>query len=200
MIRRTAQSLLAAAALVAMVGCATTEEAAAPAPGPAPAPSKPAPAPAAPSAAPAPAPTPAPAPKPVAEPAKPKPLRVFAHVRFAFDKAALDMAAQDTLDREVVVRFGEFGNLRFININGYADRIGSVQYNQKLSLRRADAVKDYLVRQGADASKIETTGYGKMYMGSMLPVAQCDQKDRKALIACLAPNRRAEIEVLGTGR
>ena len=196
--RRTAQSLFAAAALVAMVGCATTEEAAAPAPGPAPAPSKPAPAPAAPAAAPAPAP--APAPKPVAEPAKPKPLRVFTHVRFAFDKSVLDMAAQDTLDREVVVRFGEFGNVRFININGYTDRIGSVQYNQKLSLRRADAVKAYLVRQGADADKIETTGYGKMYVGSVLPVVQCDQKDRRALIACLAPNRRAEIEVLGTSR
>jgi OOP family OmpA-OmpF porin len=56
------------------------------------------------------------------------------------------------------------------------------------------------VRQGADASKIETTGYGKMYVGSVLPVASCSQTERKALIACLAPNRRAEVEVLGTGR
>jgi OOP family OmpA-OmpF porin len=127
-------------------------------------------------------------------------LRVFTHVLFAFDKSALDTAAQDKLDREVVVRFGEFSNLRFININGYADRIGSVPYNQKLSQRRADAVKAYLVRQGADGAKIETTGYGKMYVGSTLPVAQCSQKERKALIACLAPNRRAEVEALGTGR
>ena len=97
------------------------------------------------------------------------------------------------------MRFGEFDNIRFININGYADRIGSLQYNQKLSERRADAVKAYLVRQGADGGKIETMGYGKQYVGSMLPVVQCDQKNRKALIACLAPNRRAEIEVLGTG-
>jgi OOP family OmpA-OmpF porin len=98
------------------------------------------------------------------------------------------------------VRFGEFGDLRFINISGYTDRIGSVQYNQKLSERRASAVKAYLVRQGADGAKIETTGYGKMYVGSTLPVASCSQKERKALIACLQPNRRAEIEVLGTGR
>ena len=131
---------------------------------------------------------------------EPKPLRVFTHVRFAFDKSALDMQAQDTLDREVVVRFGEFSNLRFININGYTDRIGSVQYNQKLSERRAAAVKAYLVRQGADANKIETTGFGKMYAGSTLPFVECTQKERKALIACLAPNRRAEVEVLGTGR
>jgi len=132
----------------------------------------------------------------VAKPA-PQKLRVFTHVLFAFDKSVLTMQAKDTLDRELVVRFGEFGDLRIININGYTDRIGSVQYNQKLSERRADAVKAYLVRQGADAAKIQTTGYGKMYVGSMVPVVQCSQKERKALIACLAPNRRAEIEALG---
>ncbi|MDH3320764.1 MAG: OmpA family protein [Betaproteobacteria bacterium] len=136
----------------------------------------------------------------MAQPAKPKPLRVFSHVLFAFDKSALDMRAQDTLDREVVVRFGEFGEVRFINIAGYTDRIGSVQYNQKLSERRAEAVKAYLVRQGANADKIQTTGYGKMYVGSTLLFVECSQKDRKTLIACLQPNRRAEIEVLGTGR
>jgi OOP family OmpA-OmpF porin len=197
MIRRIAQNFVCAAALAALVACATTEEAPV-APAPAPAPATPAPAPAAPAAAPAPAP--APAPKPMAAPAKPKPLRVFSHVLFAFDKSVLSMSAQDTLDREVVVRFGEFGELRFINISGYTDRIGSVQYNQKLSERRANAVKAYLVRQGADASKIETTGYGKMYVGSTLPVVTCTQSERKALIACLQPNRRAEVEVLGTGR
>jgi len=190
MTRRTVPLFACAAVLAALVGCATTEE---PAPAPTPAPAAPAPAP-----APAAAPAPAPAPAPMVEPAKPKPLRVFAHVNFAFDKSVLDMSATDTLDREVVVRFGEFGNVRFININGYADRIGSLQYNQKLSERRADAVKAYLVRQGADGGKIQTTGYGKQYVGSMLPVVQCEQKNRKALIACLAPNRRAEIEVLGT--
>ncbi len=194
---RFVKGFVCAAAAAALVGCATTEEAPV-APAPAPAPAQPAPAPVAP--APAPAPAPKPAPKPVAEPAKPKPLRVFSHVLFAFDKSVLSMGAQDTLDREVVVRFGEFSDVRFININGYTDRIGSVQYNQKLSERRADAVKAYLVRQGADGAKIQTTGYGKMYVGSMLPVVSCEQKDRKALIACLQPNRRAEVEVLGTGK
>jgi OOP family OmpA-OmpF porin len=190
---RIAQSFVCAAALAAMVGCATTEEPAPPPPAPAPAPATPAPAPA-PAAAPAPVAAPAP------KPAAPKPLRVFTHVQFAFDKSVLDVKAQDTLDREAVVRFGEFGSLRVVLINGYTDRIGTVQYNQKLSERRADAVKAYLVRQGADASKIETTGYGKMYTGSSLPWVECNQKERKALIACLAPNRRAEVEVLGTGR
>jgi len=190
-IRRNVQWFVGAAALAAMLGCATTED---PKPAPAPAPAPATPAPAA-------APAPTPAAKPAAAVAKPAPLRAFSHVRFAFDKSALDLTAQDKLDREVVVRFGEFSNVRFINITGFADRLGSAQYNQKLSERRAVAAKAYLVKQGADGSKMETTGYGKVYMGTTLPVASCpDQKDRKALIACLAPNRRAEVEVLGTGR
>lgn len=196
-IRYNAQSFVCAAALAAMVGCATMEEPK-PAPAPAPAPAKPAPAPA---AAPAPAPAPAPVAKPAAAPAKPAALRVFSSVLFDFNKTALDMAAQDKLDREVVVRFGEFSNVRFVSISGYADRLGSAQYNQKLSEKRAEALKAYLAKQGADGSKIEIAGYGKSYPGTTLPVANCpDQKDRKALMACLAPNRRAEVEVLGTGR
>jgi len=192
-VSNNAQWFVCVAALAAMVGCATTEE-----PKPAPAPT---PAPAAPAPAPAAAPAPAPAVKPAAAPAKPAPLRAFSSVRFDFNKSALDMAAQDKLDREVVVRFGEFSSVRFVAISGYADRLGSPQYNQKLSEKRAEAAKAYLVKQGADGAKIETTGFGKSYPGTSLPVASCpDQKDRKALIACLAPNRRAEVEVLGTGR
>jgi OOP family OmpA-OmpF porin len=185
--------MLCVAALAAAVGCATTEE-----PKPAPAP--------APALAPAPAPVPAtPAPAPVAKPApapaKPAALRAFTSVQFAFNKSALDIAAQDKIDRELVVRLSEFSNIRFVNVAGFADRLGSQQYNQKLSERRAEAAKAYLVKQGIDGTKIEATGFGKAYMGTTLPVANCpDQKDRKALIDCLAPNRRAEVEVLGTSR
>jgi OOP family OmpA-OmpF porin len=80
-----------------------------------------------------------------------------------------------------------------VNVNGHTDRIGSSQYNQKLSERRAETVKAYLISKGTDASKIETYGFGKT-----TPVKSCpDQKDRKALIACLQPNRRVEVEVKG---
>jgi len=180
------QSFACVAALAAVVGCATTEE------------SKPAPAPAPAPATPAPAAAPAPAPKPVAAPAPAKPmaLRVASVELFEFDKSRLTQAASDKLDREIVVRFGEFQVIRFINVNGHADRLGSAQYNQKLSERRAEAVKAYLVKQGADASKIETYGFGKT-----LQVKSCpDQKNRKALIECLQPNRRVEVEVQGTAR
>jgi OOP family OmpA-OmpF porin len=189
-IRIDARWFVCAAALAAMVGCATTEEpkpAPAPAPAPAPVPATPAPAPAA---------APAPKPAPVAAPAKPTVLRLTSTELFDFNKAVLTMAATDKLDREVVVRFGEFQVIQIININGHADRLGSAQYNQKLSERRAETVKAYLVKQGAPADKVETYGYGKT-----LPVKACpDQKDRKALIECLQPNRRVEVEVQGTAR
>lgn len=185
-IKSRIQSFACVAALAAMVGCATTEE---PRPAPAPTPAPATPAPAA-------APAPAPAPQPAAAPAKPKVLRVISVELFEFNKSNLTQTATDKLDREVVVRFGEFEVIQFINVNGHADRLGSAQYNQKLSERRAEAVKAYLVKQGADASKIETYGFGKT-----LQVKSCpDQKERKALIECLQPNRRVEVEVQGTAR
>jgi len=183
-IKSRIQSFACVAALATMVGCATTEE---PRPAPAPAPAP---------ATPAPAAAPAPAPQPAAAPAKPKVLRVISVELFEFDKSRLTQVATDKLDREVVVRFGEFQVIQFVNVNGHADRLGSAQYNQKLSERRAQAVKAYLVKQGADASKIETYGFGKT-----LQVKSCpEQKDRKALIECLQPNRRVEVEVQGTAR
>jgi len=156
---------------------------------------KPAPKPA-PAAAPAPAPAvaPAPAPKPAAAPAKPSVLRVTSTELFDFNKAVLTDPAKKLLDTEVVAKLGQFVTIKFINVNGHTDRIGSAQYNQKLSEKRAVAVKAYLVSKAVDAAKIETYGFGKT-----LPVKSCpDQKDRKALIACLEPNRRVEVEVQGT--
>ena len=77
-------------------------------------------------------------------------------------------------------------------MTGHTDRIGSAEYNQKLSKQRADAVRDYLVSKGVDRTKIETIG-----MGEKQPVVQCNQKEMKALIACLQPNRRVEVQVKG---
>lgn len=78
---------------------------------------------------------------------------------------------------------------------GHTDKIGSDKYNDRLSLRRAQAVKAYLVSKGVPANKIYTEGKGKRN-----PVkTDCVGKGRsKSLIACLAPNRRVEVEVVGT--
>ena len=139
----------------------------------------------------------APPPPPKPAPLKPVPLTLGAAELFAFDRATLTPAGRAKLEKEVVDRVKQdYSDLRVININGHTDRLGGAQYNQRLSERRAEAVRNYLVSRGFDASKIETYGYGKT-----MPVKSCpDRKNRKAVIECLTPNRRVEIEVQGTRR
>ena len=160
--------------------------------------------PAAPTPAPAPAPKPAAAPaatqdirvQPAAKPAPPKPavVNLASTELFEFNKATLTEDAKRTLDAEVVSKLKEVGQVRYINVNGHADRLGSAQYNQRLSEKRADAVRAYLVSKGVDAAHVETFGFGKTS-----PVKSCpDQKDRKSLIECLSPNRRVIVEIQGS--
>jgi OOP family OmpA-OmpF porin len=177
------RSLILAALLAA--GCATQE------------PPKPAPAPA-PAPAPKPQVTPEVKPAPLAkpEPKKPPVVNLASRELFEFNKATLTNEAKAKLDAEVVAKLKDVGDVRYINVNGHADRLGSAQYNQQLSEKRADAVRAYLVSKGVDAAKVETFGFGKT-----TPVKSCpDQKDRQALIECLAPNRRVEVEIQGTPR
>jgi len=192
-----AKSLAAAASIAALVvaGCATEPEKPAPQPAPsAPAPvARPAPAP-----APAPAPMAQPAPKPAPKPAPaaPKPVSIASTELFEFNKATLTPEARSKLDGEVIAKLGDLRSIRYIIVNGHADRLGSPQYNQALSEKRAEAVRAYLVSKGVDASSVETLGFGKT-----LPVKSCpDQKDRKSLIECLAPNRRVVVEIQGMPR
>jgi len=173
------------AALVA--GCASDEP-------------KPAPKPEAPAAAPAPAPAPVVAPRaaaPVAAaPKKPAIINLASTELFEFNKATLTADARAKLDAEVIARLKDFGDIRYVNVNGHADRLGTPTYNQRLSEKRAEAVRAYLVSKGTDSAKVEVFGFGKT-----LPVQSCpDQKDRKSMIACLAPNRRVVVEVQGTPR
>jgi OOP family OmpA-OmpF porin len=139
----------------------------------------------------------APPPPPKPAPLKPVPLSLGAAELFAFDRATLSPAGRAKLEKEVVDRVKQdYSDLRVININGHTDRLGGAQYNQRLSERRAEAVRNYLVSRGFDGSKIETYGYGKT-----MPVKSCpDRKNRKAVIECLTPNRRVEIEVHGSRR
>src|SRR5882762_3050777 len=180
-------TLISASFALALAACATQE------------PPKPAPAPA-PRPAPAPAPAPAPiqevkpAPKP--EPKKPAVVNLASTELFEFNEATLTDEAKKKLDAEVVAKLKDFGQIRYINVNGHADRLGSAQYNQRLSERRAEAVRAYLVSKGLDASQVETFGFGKT-----MPEKSCpDQKERAAMIACLAPNRRVVVEIQGTPR
>ena len=178
-------TLLVAASLSAFFGCATQE---APPPAPAPAPT-PAPAPAAP-----------PPPPPVVQapppPAPKQPVSIASKELFEFNQATLTPEARALLDKEVIERMRQFGSIKIIRISGHADRLGGEQYNDKLSYRRAEAVRAYLVSKGVDRSQITLFAFGEAR-----PVSACaDSKPGKALIECLAPNRRVEIDIQGTPR
>jgi OOP family OmpA-OmpF porin len=146
---------------------------------------------AAPVMAPAPvaeAPAPAPAPAPVAPPpARFEKVTLSSTELFEFDKATL-RAPQPKLD-EIAAALQADTSINDVDVTGYADRLGSEKYNLKLSQRRADAVREYLVNKGVDGSRLKA--YGK---GEANPVVTCTEKNRAALIKCLEPNRRVEVE------
>ena len=151
----------------------------------------PAPAPVARPAPPPPAPAPAPSPAPAPAPQVQK-ITLDSKVLFDFDKAVLKPEGKAAIDSQVVGKLAQIQKLELILVTGHTDRLGSDAYNQKLSQQRADAVRGYLVSRGVDRTRIEVIG-----MGEKQPVVQCDQKNRKELIACLAPNRRVEVLIKG---
>lgn len=205
--RRNLALAAAVAAVVLFAGCATEpEKPAAPPPPPTPVAPPPPPPPVAKPAPPPPAPAPAPAapapkPEPVAKPAPKKPAVVtFSSTElFEFDKAVLTADARKKLDTEIVAKARDLGSVAHVQIDGHADRIGTQQYNQRLSERRAEAVRAYLVSRGFSASSMESIGFGKTNPVKSCP-GQLTPKTRQALIDCLAPNRRVEVSVRGTPR
>jgi OOP family OmpA-OmpF porin len=136
-----------------------------------------------PVAAPAPA-TPAPAPAPAPVPTSEK-VSYSADAFFDFDKAVLKPAGKASLD-DLVSKLKDI-NLEVIIAVGHTDSVGTDEYNQKLSVRRAEAVKAYLQSKGVEANRVYTEGKGEKQ-----PVA-----DNKTA-AGRAKNRRVEIEVVGT--
>lgn len=132
-------------------------------------------------------PAPAPAPKPAA--AKPKPVAakvtLAADVLFDFDKAVLKADGKSKLD-DLAAKVKDI-NLEVVIAIGHTDSIGSDAYNQKLSVRRAESVKAYLVSKGVEPNRIYTEGKGEKQ-----PVASNKTKDGRQ------KNRRVEIEIIGT--
>jgi len=153
----------------AVVGCDGKE---APVAAPAPAPVAPAPV----------APAPAPKAAPVATSEK---VSFAADALFDFDKAVLKPEGKAKILDLVSKLKGV--NVEAIVSTGHTDSIGGVEYNQKLSVRRAEAVKAFLVANGVAADRVYTSGKGKSQ-----PVADNKTKEGRA------KNRRVEIEVVGT--
>ncbi len=141
-------------------------------------------------AAPAPAPTAAPAPV-----VQTKRFTLRSDVLFNFNKSQLKPEGQQALDQLYSQLSSMDPKDGSVVVLGFTDRIGSNEYNQKLSQARAQSVVSYLVSKGIPSDKISARG-----MGESNPVTgnTCDSvKGRAALISCLAPDRRVEIEVKG---
>jgi OOP family OmpA-OmpF porin len=131
--------------------------------------------------------TPPPAPIPVAER-----LTLDADTLFDFDKATLRPAGRDALDTFV----GKLRNIspETIMTVGHADRIGNADYNQRLSEQRVASVKAYMVSKGVEPARIYSEGKGETQ-----PLTKTEDCAKSAnLIACLQPDRRVDIEVIGT--
>lgn len=130
---------------------------------------------------------PAPAPAPV------KAVTLGAKELFAFSSATLSKGGVAEIDKQIIDKLPTVGKVTFVMVTGHTDRIGSHQYNQKLSEKRADAVKAYLVKKGMKAEMIETMGAGKT---QPVPGVSCkDDLPHAKLIECLAPNRRVVVEI-----
>lgn len=138
----------------------------------------------------------APTPEPATEQAAfetPRPLETLTldtRTLFEFDEATLQPAARAKLD-ELAQRMNSQADVIFVNVTGHADRIGSSEYNEQLSRQRAAAVTDYLQNH----TNLRTAKFQVIGAGESKPVVECAESRPAALIDCLEPNRRVEVEV-----
>jgi OOP family OmpA-OmpF porin len=137
----------------------------------------------------------APTPLVVAPPPQPpviEQISLSSDVLFAFDKAELKPEGMKKID-DIAGRL-KGANVQVVNAIGHADRIGPDKYNQQLSEKRAEAVKEYLAQKGVETSKVRSEGRGK---SDPVTGDQCKGMSGSKLISCLQPDRRVDIEVRG---
>ena len=162
------------------------------------------------AAAPTPAPQPAyvaPAPNPappltVVETPRPviEKVTLSTDVLFEFGKADLRDSGKGKIDELAQRIKGQGANVEEVLAIGHADRIATDDFNQKLSEARAEAVKTYLVDKGLQSSTVKTEGRGESQpvTGDDCRKMGPERGNNRKLVQCLAPDRRVEIEVLGS--
>ncbi|CAE6747246.1 OmpA family protein [Paraburkholderia haematera] len=133
--------------------------------------------------------TPPPVAAPVVSPI-PEKMTLQADATFRFDRSDLAgmLPSGKAKLNELVRGLRQVDDVTSIRIEGYTDRLGSDSYNRQLSAKRADTVKRYLQNGGV---RTPMTAHGR---GKDDPVVQCDNRNQQALIDCLAPNRRVELD------
>ncbi|CAD6552651.1 OmpA family protein [Paraburkholderia metrosideri] len=137
---------------------------------------------------------PPPAPPAAASPV-PEKVTLQADASFKFDRGDLGgmLPAGKTRLDQLVRDLRQVDDVTRIRIEGFTDRLGSDSYNRQLSAQRAETVKRYLQSGGVDLP-IMTRGRGKE-----APVVECNDRNQQALIDCLAPNRRVELDFARSG-
>jgi OOP family OmpA-OmpF porin len=108
---------------------------------------------------------------------------------FDFDKADLKPEGKEQLKAYREKAQADLSRADKVRITGYTDNTGTADYNTKLSLQRAEAVRDYLISIGVDPKKMEVSGAGETK-----PIADNTTKEGRE------KNRRVEIEVTGLGK
>lgn len=140
--------------------------------------------------------------KPADKPVTPLPKRrrlesftLKADTLFAFDKADLSARGKESLDGLVDGLMAHAKHKdRTINVHGYTDRLGSDSYNQRLSERRAQTVRDYLVGKGLPFDQVTAQGHGE---ADPVTTSCVGESATRELIDCLQPDRRVVIDVEG---
>ncbi|MGB8338787.1 MAG: OmpA family protein [Burkholderiales bacterium] len=141
----------------------------------------------------------APAPAPIIQTVTIERYNLMADALFNYDRydlANLRPEGKARLDN-LAARLKTMSGVEAIKLTGHADRLGGDNYNQRLSERRAETVRSYLVSQGVDSNLIQTS-----FRGETEPLTtQCSgDKRTKSLIECLQADRRVEIEVMGVSQ
>ena len=112
---------------------------------------------------------------------------------FGANKSMLSDDARSKIEQDIMNRIEGCVSLDSVSITGHADRLESGA--QALSLRRAEAVREQLVRKGLARTKVQTMG-----MAAAAPAKFCSEEKGAALVECLAPNRRVSIDIQGVAR